>query len=147
MSIKVEEANIGDLSSVQKICQNSLPIYYSLLEFLAYQLSTDNFIYVIKKDNEILGYLLVNVKNTNTHILSIAVSEEHRSNGYGSVLIKEFSKKIKQKFKNIESITLYVMMRNIKAIKFYKENGFEFYSGMKNYYGPDEDALKLKKVL
>jgi len=145
--MSVEEANIADLDDIQKICQDSLPIYYSLIEFLAYQISTDNFIYVVKKDKEVLGYLLANIKNKNIHILSIAISKEHRSKKYGSILINEFCNKIKQKFNNIESITLYVMMKNLKAIKFYIKNGFEFNSGIRNYYGPNNDALKLKKVL
>jgi len=75
---------------------------------------------IIKSDHQNYGY-----------IDDIFISKNSRKKGFGKLLIKEFIKILKNK--KINKLRLGVSINNKKAIKFYKNLGFEI-----KYYGMDK---------
>lgn len=89
-------------------------------------------IYVVKKENEIIGYITINTKERKVHgmhdrkvleIDAIGVDENHRGNGAGTMLINyviELARKNKY-----TDIYLSVNEENKEAIKLYEKIGMK----------------------
>ena len=72
------------------------------------------------------------------HVVSIAVIDEHRRKGFGSVLVDEAVKGVK----TIQGSELYLEVRcsNNDAVKLYEKLGFSIIQRIKTYYRDGEDA-------
>ncbi|MTI69432.1 MAG: GNAT family N-acetyltransferase [Firmicutes bacterium] len=81
-------------------------------------------VYNIFYDKRIVGFFYVKFGGQNAAWLEdIFIAEEYRKKGIGKKAIKELDKLMKEK--NITAMFLDVIPRNTKAIKFYKELGFD----------------------
>ena len=72
------------------------------------------------------------------HVVSIAVLDEHRRKGFGSVLVNEAVKCVK----TIQCSELYLEVRcsNNDAVKLYEKLGFVIKQKLQTYYRDGEDA-------
>ena len=72
------------------------------------------------------------------HVVSVAVIDEHRRKGYGSVLVDEAVKGVK----TIQGSELYLEVRcsNNDAVRLYEKLGFSIIQRLKAYYRDGEDA-------
>ena len=72
------------------------------------------------------------------HIVSIAVTDEQRRKGFGSVLVDEAMKGVK--IRQCSELYLEVRCSNIEAVKLYENLGFSIIQRLKAYYRDGEDA-------
>ncbi|AFZ81285.1 N-acetyltransferase, putative [Theileria equi strain WA] len=79
------------------------------------------------------------------HISSIYVLEEYRKRGYGSRLINKFEEGCKKA--GCRYINLYVNIRNIAAVDFYKNRKYTVYRTIPKYYNDAEDAYEMRRDL
>ena len=72
------------------------------------------------------------------HVVSIAVLDEHRRKGFGSVLVNEAINGVK----TIQCSELYLEVRcsNNDAVRLYEKLGFSIIQRIKTYYRDGEDA-------
>lgn len=68
-------------------------------------------IYILKKDDTIVGYAIINQSSPNKVYFSIL--EKYRSNGYGNILFKLLKEKLKEK--DYTSLTFTISRDNIPA--------------------------------
>ena len=90
------------------------------------------------ENNDLIGFIWGYRKkeeNNIFHINYFFVNEKYRSQGTGSMLLKEFENKI-SKYKEIE---LLVNKNNVGALEFYKRNGFKIKEEM-------HEDIKLYKI-
>jgi len=121
--------NIGD-----SIFDDFLP-----LSFIEEELKNENsFWFVAIEDNQTIGFIGARVYD-NTDILDIAVKNEYRKKGIGSLLLEEILK-IKCGF-----VTLEVRVHNINAIRLYEKHGFKTILKRPNYYSNGDDAYYMIK--
>ena len=76
-------------------------------------------------------------------ILLLATNPNTRRQGYAVVLLKHFLMLCQSE--NIEDVFLEVEESNIAAIKLYTTLGFISYNIRRGYYGPNRNALLLRK--
>lgn len=100
--------------------------------------------YVLKKDNEIIGFLEISIISPECELYDIAIKKEFQGNHYSDVLMNFLIEK--GKAEKVETIFLEVNSINNKAISLYKKFGFYAYTIRKNYYGKN-DAILMKKDL
>jgi len=106
----------------------------------------------IKYKGKLAGFIIARLIITNqsakqdyeTEILNIAIAKHLQNRGLGQMLLDIFIKTIKTR--NVSEIWLEVRGTNLKAIEFYKKNGFSEQSKRKDYYSnPTENALIMRK--
>jgi len=79
-------------------------------------------IFIYKDGNDILGFITLAEKNKHSNIGLIAVAEEARGKGIGTVLIKYA---IHNSFlAGYSDINVVTQMNNVQSIQLYKQNGF-----------------------
>ncbi len=90
------------------------------------------------ENNQILGFILLQVVSIESEILSIAVDQEMRQKGIAKKLIQHYIDSIEVGHK----IFLEVRKTNMPAIKLYEKCGFKKIGERPNYYqSPTEDAI------
>ncbi len=99
---------------------------------------TSNF--VVKINEEIIGYLILYSVEDEAHIMNLAVHPEHRGKGYGSYLIAHaVSHYVARK---VSEFFLEVRESNVNAQQLYAKFGFKIIGKRKGYYTEtNEDAL------
>lgn len=98
-------------------------------------------VYVL--NNRIIGFIDYSVLYERAEINYIYVLEPYQRQGIASKLIDNMLSSLK----DVINITLEVNENNIKAINFYKKNGFEIVSKRANYYKDGTDAYLMMKVI
>ena len=134
---------------VMEINLRTLPEHYSdyFYESLLEELP-EAFI-VAEISGKIIGYIMCKMEHgfsnfrklgfvKKGHVVSIAVLDEHRRKGFGSVLINEAIRGVK----TIQCSELYLEVRcsNNDAVRLYEKLGFSIIQRIKTYYRDGEDA-------
>lgn len=129
---------------IEKVTKKDLNIINSFTNEYQVKLENNpyNRCYLIKKDNEILGYVEYAKIYDKAELNYIYILEKHRRNGYAQDLFDYMEKDLD----NIINITLEVRVDNINAIKFYEKNGFKIVSKREKYYNGIDGYLMLKVV-
>ena len=145
----LRRCELGDIIPVMEINLRTLPEHYSdyFYESLLEELP-EAFI-VAEISGKIVGYIMCKVEHgfsnfkklgfvKKGHVVSIAVIDEHRRKGFGSVLVDEAVKGVK----TIQGSELYLEVRcsNNDAVKLYEKLGFSIIQRLKAYYRDGEDA-------
>ena len=100
--------------------------------------------YVLKLDENIIGFLQGQCISPEAEIYDIAIKKEYQGNGYSKLLLDYYITVVKNNGCN--TIFLEVNKINYKAINLYAKFGFAEYGVRKNYYG-NSDAILMKKEL
>ena len=145
----LRRCELSDIIPVIEINLRTLPEHYSdyFYESLLEELP-EAFI-VAEISGKIVGYIMCKIEHgfsnfkklgfvKKGHIVSIAVIDEHRRKGFGSVLVDEAVKGVK----TIQCSELYLEVRcsNNDAVKLYENLGFSIIQRLKTYYRDGEDA-------
>ena len=145
----LRRCELSDIIPVIEINLRTLPEHYSdyFYESLLEELP-EAFI-VAEISGKIVGYIMCKIEHgfsnfkklgfvKKGHIVSIAVIDEHRRKGFGSVLVDEAVKGVK----TIQGSELYLEVRcsNNDAVKLYEKLGFSIIQRLKAYYRDGEDA-------
>ena len=76
-----------------------------------------------------------------SHVVSVAVLEEHRKKGIGRVLVEEAIAGVK--IKKTDELYLEVRCSNNEAVRLYEKIGFTIKQRLKAYYRDGEDAYMM----
>ena len=99
--------------------------------------------YCYKKNNKVIGNILIEETLDVINIVDVFVIEEERRKGIASSLLNVVIKDYKGKK---DKIMLEVRKSNERAINLYKKCGFKEIYIRKNYY-KDDDALIMEVIL
>ena len=145
----LRRCELSDIIPVMEINLRTLPEHYSdyFYESLLDELP-EAFI-VAEISGKIIGYIMCKIEHgfsnfkklgfvKKGHVVSVAVIDEHRRKGFGSVLVDEAIKGAKI----IQCSELYLEVRcsNNDAVRLYEKLGFYIIQRLKAYYRDGEDA-------
>ena len=145
----LRRCELSDIIPVMEINLRTLPEHYSdyFYESLLEELP-EAFI-VAEISGKIVGYIMCKIEHgfsnfkklgfvKKGHVVSVAVIDEHRRKGFGSVLVNEAVKGVK----TIQGSELYLEVRcsNNDAVRLYEKLGFSIIQRLKAYYRDGEDA-------
>ena len=142
----------SDLIGVMEINMKTLPEHYSDYFYESLLAETPEAFIVAEKDGKFIGYIMCktefgfsNFKKLGFvkkgHVVSVAVLEEFRGNGFGKILVAEAFKGIKEK--QADEMYLEVRCSNTEAVKLYQNLGMEVKQRQKSYYRDGEDAYMM----
>jgi ribosomal-protein-alanine N-acetyltransferase len=94
-----------------------------------------NPIFIYKKDNKIVGYILWLKRKNYYRLYSLCIKKEFQGQGIATKLLGYSFKTIDTK-----SFTLEVKTTNQSAIKLYEKNNFKIKKVLKNYYPNNIDG-------
>jgi ribosomal-protein-alanine N-acetyltransferase len=133
----------ADLPSIVTIEQTAEKFPWT--EKMLHDCLNDNYhFWVIKKQEEIIGFIIFQIYAYEGHIHNIVIKKNKQNQGIGGILLLntlDFMQKQK-----VEKTFLEVRRSNQKALNLYKKVGFQAISIRKNYYQSEngrEDAIVL----
>ena len=97
--------------------------------------------YVLKLDNEIIGFFEVSIISPECELYDIAIKKDYQGKHLSNLLMDKLILICKENL--CETIFLEVNSINYKAISLYEKYGFKSYLIRKNYYG-ENDAILMK---
>ena len=149
MEIKIETASIrllDKLSEIESQCFNREAFTKRQLTYLL--TDYNSIALVAKADNEIAGFIIVQVENENGtlygHIITINVAPSYRRMRMARRMLQETEEILKEK--GIGECRLEVREDNLAALKLYLTSGYEKIGKLEKYYG-NKHGLFLKKIL
>ncbi|MDD5014862.1 MAG: ribosomal protein S18-alanine N-acetyltransferase [Atribacterota bacterium] len=145
--IAIRSMEIDDLKKVLEIEKKSFLVPWTYDMFFN-ELTQNRYAkyFILKENNEVIGYLGLWQKRTSFHITNIAIAEKFRRRGYGENFLK-FVEKIAAIYR-IKKISLEVRRSNYIAQNMYRKYGYKMMRVLKNYYQEErEDALVMEKKL
>jgi len=144
---QVRQARRADLLAVYRIEQASFPQPWP---FAAFEQYADQPGFLVAEDHDIVGYVVADTTPAPAHgdpighIKDLAVREDRRSEGVGSLLL---ARAVEVLDTRVDAVKLEVRESNEAAIALYRAHGFEYRQTAPEYYGNDEDALVLVRTL
>lgn len=109
-------------------------------------ISQNSYVIVSKNDNnEITGFADIKVILDEGDIMNIVVKKSYRKNGIGSALLEHLISYANSK--NLKTVTLEVNEHNQPALILYKKFGFEQVGVRTKYYGGEDNAIIMTKIL
>ncbi len=136
-SVLIRPYRVRDSSDIIKIDLESFKSRnpaYDLYIYLTY----GSEILVADIGNLVVGYVVLQHRDFESKIMSIAVKKEFRRRGIGSNLLKKAIESVKEKGKR--RLLLEVRVSNIPAQNLYKKYGFKVIDILQSYYADGEDA-------
>lgn len=82
------------------------------------------------KDNQLLGFIICSKKNESIHINRFIINTNNLGQGFGTILLNEFINRVKESFLFVSLKVL----KDSKAVDFYKKNAFNIIKEEENYY-------------
>ena len=101
--------------------------------------------YIYELNNEIVGFINIDIIYEKAEIEYIYVVEKWRKNKVATKLLEKAEKDLINK--RVSTITLEVNVNNFRAIKFYEKNEYKKINIRKHYYGNDDAYLMLKELV
>ncbi len=138
--INIRTCSVKDIERILEIEYDSFEHPYPEYVFQEY-LDSDLFL-LAENEDDIIGYIISDVRENEGIIISIAVDTSFRRKGVGKRLIDKTIEKL-----STEYIVLTVRVSNEGAQKFYKKLDFEELYVINEYYDNDEDAIVMGKKL
>ena len=145
----LRRCDLSDIIPVMEINLRTLPEHYSdyFYESLLEELP-EAFI-VAEISGKIVGYIMCKMEHgfsnfkklgfvKKGHVVSVAVMEEQRGKGFGSVLVEEAVKGVK--IRECSEMYLEVRCSNNDAVRLYEKLEFSITQRLKAYYRDGEDA-------
>lgn len=93
---------------------------------------------VLVQNEEIIGYVVWEERGKHAHLMNLAVDEQHRRKGWGTMILEESFRTMKQS--GIEDLSLEVREDNVPATSLYESAGMVASGRLEGYYG-DADAI------
>lgn len=101
-------------------------------------------------DNTLMAYVIGKAEGEKEdwhgHVSAVTVAPQYRRLGLATKLM-EFTESLSQDTHNCYFVDLFVRTSNTVAIAMYRRMGYIIYRTILNYYGGNEDAYDMRKVL
>jgi ribosomal-protein-alanine N-acetyltransferase len=161
--IKIRPFRIMDLARIMEIERRAFPDAWDESWFLYFfQTNPSGFMVAVEDKDIVVGYAIVDIESEaegawlfmegsrlppqRGHLLNIAVDENWRGKGIGSILLEEVDKYVLERA--AKDLFLEVQTTNTDARRFYKKRGFkETGKVLRDYYPDGGDAILMKKKL
>ncbi|MFZ3032324.1 MAG: N-acetyltransferase [Candidatus Moraniibacteriota bacterium] len=102
-----------------------------------------NVVYLIKKDEAVVGSIAYQIKSeVHAYLSGLVIDPEYQGIGLG----REALKRVLEELEPMERIDLVTHPENTPALELYLSLGFEVESKKENYYGDGEPRLVLVKT-
>ncbi len=132
-----------DMPSVLEIENNSFEFPWSHLEFVRFLRTPGNIGMVAEIDDEVVGYMVYELRRREIELLSFAVHPKYRQNGIGRTLIERLIYKLD--FAHRERIIAEVREKNLQAQLFLRGMGFLCTQVLRDHYEDStEDAYLME---
>ena len=144
----IKKARTIDIDSVFKIECEQFPYPWKKSLFYAELSNSISSFYltILPESDEVVGYIIFWLLGDALEIHKIAVKEEFKKKGVGSMMIN-FTQKVAMDH-GIKKMFLEVRESNKTAAHFYDQLGFKKITCRKNYYqNPPEDAIIYSKSI
>lgn len=140
--ITVRKMSQADLPAILEIADKSFTTPWNSSSF-EYEIGNkDAVLKVAEFNGALIGYVCIRFFLDVTHVMDLAVIQEHRQKGVGGILLLEALREIKKARPDTEHVTLEVRESNTAARKLYEKYGFRETGRRINYYSkPDEDGI------
>lgn len=142
MIFKMSEDDLDKVLELEKVLFSDPWTYENYL----YELNDNPYsnLYIIKKDQDIIGYAGLWVLFEQGQITTIGINPKYQKQGYGKILLEYLINQAKAK--EAETISLEVRVSNDTAIALYEKYGFITINIRKAYYQDNyEDAYLMMK--
>lgn len=147
MNITIRKAKTDDLEFLWALENKSFPEFQrntkqNIKNSIVSQFQELLIVETGHKKKQSIGSVILFKYKYSLRIYSIAVLPEHQNKGIGEVLlnhVKEYAIR-----GNFEKIILEVNAKNQKLTNWYKTRAFQVTDTLKDYYGSNEDALKMQ---
>jgi ribosomal-protein-alanine N-acetyltransferase len=140
--ITLRDMSRTDLPTVQEIADLSFTTPWNLSSFEYEVGNRDAVLKVAELNGTLIGYVCIRFFLDITHVMDIAVIQEHRQQGIGSMMFLEALREIRNAKPETEHITLEVRESNTSAKKLYEKFGFSETGRRSDYYSnPNEDGI------
>jgi len=147
MDEAIREMSLDDLDNIIEIEKLSFVSPWTKRLFEETLISPISSSFIMKKDRETLGYIILYSVADEAHILNIAIHPQYRGKGYASSLIKHVLDYFEEK-RDVHEFFLEVREGNMGAIRLYQRFGFEKIGKRKKYYSEtNEDALVMCLII
>ncbi len=151
----ITEADRDSIWEVVRINEETLPEHYTLQFYYdIYENFPEGFL-IARLDGKAVGYIMNRIERgissfglnfvKKGHVVSIAVLEEHRKKGIGTVLLNTAMERMKKR--GCDEVFLEVRVTNDEAIKLYEKLGFVKVRTIQYYYSDGEDAYVMARRL
>lgn len=140
----VEKIQEKDLNQVLQIENENFSDPWPLSSFQNDMNNEVASLYVLKENDEVLGYYDIWQMFENVDIANIAVKKSEQGKGLGKLLMKDLLKRCI--LNEVEFVHLEVRVSNVVARKMYENFGFEQVRIRKGYYN-GEDGIDMMKGL
>ena len=142
----VRSMTINDLEEIVKIEKDLYKTPWNEKQY-KYELEENEFSYVfiLEHNDIIVGYYGFWVMFEECDITKVSIRKEFQGMKLSNILMEDCFNRVKAL--GCKKINLEVRTTNERAINLYKKHGFEDVIIRKNYYGKNEDALILSKIL
>jgi len=139
----IRQIHSDDLFQVIDLASKVLSEKYTPQLFLYFYESFPWGFWVAEKNKKIIGFIVgIRTSQRKGRVLMLGVQENHRKQGVGSKLLKQFLREvIKRKIIQIE---LEVQASNQNAILFYKHHSFSIIDHLDQFYQNGDDALIMR---
>ncbi|MFH1448759.1 MAG: GNAT family N-acetyltransferase [Candidatus Micrarchaeota archaeon] len=125
-AITVRRARRDDIKDIVRIGKATFPHSAISRHKISDRMSRSHFFFVAELKGKVVGFVDIRLWKTSALISGIATDSKTRGKGIGTALIRrsiDFARK-KGKFE----IELKVIVQNIRAVSFYKKEGFTVFS-------------------
>lgn len=138
----LRKARPSDLEAIVLLDHNVLKTNWHERLYLEEITNKNTHFWILELEGLIVGFLAIKVIADEGEILQFAVDPVYQGQGFGSLLIDYALENL-----NIMDLFLEVADSNEIARKFYKKYDFQLMRIRKNYYGPDQNGIEMRKRL
>lgn len=141
--MKIKKFSQKDINEVLEIEQKLFPNPWKQEDF-TFMILKSSYNFILKRENEIVGYFCSFLMDKTIHITNFAMLNEYQNKGIGYT----FFKTVIDFLDGYEHSVFFLEVRNSnkKATHLYKKLGFKVVDIIKDYYhNPSEDALLMIK--
>ena len=142
MEYRIVNATLDDVADIKKIEDECFSVPWSEKSIKESLKNPCSLFYLAKSEDEICGYIGIQVFSGEGYVTNVATLERFRKQGIAKALVEKALEN------EMEFLTLEVRKSNIPAINLYSKLGFETVGVRPKFYRePTEDALLMTKFL
>ena len=101
--------------------------------------------FVLLEEDEVCGFLECSIIAPESELFEIAIDKKFQGRGFSKTLMDFYLNFANQN--GCDTIFLEVNNMNMKALNLYRKYGFSEYGKRKNYYGENQDAILMKRMI
>lgn len=144
--VEIKKMEIDDIRNISNILLSDFDEFWSVSTLETEFKNENTYCYIAKTNEKIIGFAALWKVIDEMHINNIVIKKDFRNMGIGTVFLEHLIKEVSL-FEDVKTITLEVKQTNITAINLYKKYEFKMIGIRKNYYGINEHAIIMTKML